>query len=222
MEQLSRSMLDGEYVPVPETSSQGVRGMLTKQAREFPKEKVNGLEAIITYLKDNKWWDIARPMDMAEDMLDMMQKTCWTWCSLCCHARAGTGMGLWQLVCWWSGQACCPSLGWMEAWGTPGKLRVLTACISCLWQKLLRGTLRTPYECECEVLSWWSRMDHPDPDWHMSVVLTHKIPSQLVTSTCQMVAADRTFETNYHISVQILEPCGTHWPPSGTGAHLIA
>lgn len=78
MEQLSRSMLDGEYVPVPETSSQGVRGMLTKQAREFPKEKVNGLEAIITYLKDNKWWDIARPMDMAEDMLDMMQKTCWT------------------------------------------------------------------------------------------------------------------------------------------------
>ncbi len=70
-------------VPVPEGSSQGLCPRFTTAAREATKEKLNVPEydTAMAYLRDNGWWNIARPVDTAEDMMDLLQPllACESW-----------------------------------------------------------------------------------------------------------------------------------------------
>ncbi len=52
-----------------------------KQARDFTIEDVPGCTEIKKYLLENGWWEVAQPMDTAEDMLDMIQPllSCESW-----------------------------------------------------------------------------------------------------------------------------------------------
>ncbi len=75
-------MTDGEFqVPVPKRSSQGLRGQLTIEARLLTEDPVHGSECVIAYLKDTNWWNITRPIDTVEDILDMIQPllACESW-----------------------------------------------------------------------------------------------------------------------------------------------
>ncbi len=79
---LSRSLKDGLYeVPVPTDSSQGLRDKLMMQARDFTEEDMPGCIEIKNYLLENRWWETVKPMDTAEDMLDMIQPllSCKSW-----------------------------------------------------------------------------------------------------------------------------------------------
>ena len=57
-------------VPVPEGSSQGLRPRFTTTAREATEEKLDVPEydTAMVYLWDNGWWNIARPVNTAEDI----------------------------------------------------------------------------------------------------------------------------------------------------------
>ncbi len=70
-------------VPVPEGSSQGLHPKFTTAAREAMEKKlgVPEYDATIKYLEDNGWWHIARPVDTAEDMMDLLQPllACESW-----------------------------------------------------------------------------------------------------------------------------------------------
>ncbi len=62
-------------VPVPEGSSQGLRPKFTTAARAATEEDFDedDYNAQMVYLKDKGWWNIARPVDTAEDMMDLLQ-----------------------------------------------------------------------------------------------------------------------------------------------------
>ncbi len=70
-------------VPVPSASSQNLRTSFTKAASKAAKEllKVPEYDTNMKYLKDNGWWHIARPVDTAEDMMDLLQPllACQSW-----------------------------------------------------------------------------------------------------------------------------------------------
>ncbi len=81
---LTGHLKDGAVsVPVPEGSSQGLRPKFTTAARKGTKEKLGVPEynASMKYLEDNGWWHIARPVDTAEDMMDLLQPllACESW-----------------------------------------------------------------------------------------------------------------------------------------------
>ncbi len=70
-------------VPVPEGSLQGLRPKFTTAARKATEEKlgVPEYDASMKYLEDKGWWHIARPVDTAEDMMDLLQPllACESW-----------------------------------------------------------------------------------------------------------------------------------------------
>ena len=73
---LSGHLIDGAVsVPVPEGSSQGLRPKFTTTARAATEEEFDGddYDAQMAYLKDKGWWNITRPVDTAEDMMDLLQ-----------------------------------------------------------------------------------------------------------------------------------------------------
>ncbi len=81
---LSGNLKDGAVsVPVAEGSSQGLCPEFTTAAREATKEKLHVAEynTTVAYLKEQEWWNIARPVDTAEDMMDLLQPllACESW-----------------------------------------------------------------------------------------------------------------------------------------------
>ena len=81
---LSGDLIDGAVsVPVPEGSSQGLRPKFTTAARAATMDvlHVDEYDATMAYLKDQGWWNIARPVDTAEDMMDLLQPllACESW-----------------------------------------------------------------------------------------------------------------------------------------------
>ncbi len=81
---LSGELIDGAVsVPVPEGSSQGLRPKFTLAVREATKEELDVAEydVAMAYLKEQGWWNIARPVDTADDMMDLLQPllACESW-----------------------------------------------------------------------------------------------------------------------------------------------
>ena len=73
---LSGELIDGAVsVPVPKGSSQGLRPKFTHAAREATKEElhVDEYDATMACLKEQGWWNITRPVNTAEDMMDLLQ-----------------------------------------------------------------------------------------------------------------------------------------------------
>ncbi len=70
-------------VPCPKGSSQGLHPRFTLVARKAMEEKLGVAEydAAMVYLMDNGWWNIARPVNTAEDMMDLLQPllACESW-----------------------------------------------------------------------------------------------------------------------------------------------
>ncbi len=70
-------------VPVPKGSSQGLHPKFTIAASKATKKKLDVPEydAAMAYLGDKGWWNIARPVDTAEDMMDLLQPllACESW-----------------------------------------------------------------------------------------------------------------------------------------------
>ncbi len=86
-------------VPVPEGSSQGLRPRFTIAAREAMKKKLDVPEydATMAYLGDNRWWNIARPVDTAEDMMDLLQPL------LACESWDWHGTATAKVMMYWAG-----------------------------------------------------------------------------------------------------------------------
>ena len=80
---LAGVLQDGIWeVPVTMDCSQGLRRELTKKARALVAPKtLPGCKTTMEYLKDAGWWEVARPMDMATDMVDLIQPllSCESW-----------------------------------------------------------------------------------------------------------------------------------------------
>ncbi len=81
---LNGEVQDGNVaVPIPKGSSQGLRPKFTSAVREATEEKfdVDDLDAQMEYLEENGWWNIAQPVDTAEDMMDLLQPllACESW-----------------------------------------------------------------------------------------------------------------------------------------------
>ncbi len=75
-------------VPVTLNCSQGLRRILTESARYLvDPETLTDSRGAMQYLSDKNWWEVARPMDTAFDMTDLIQP-------LLSHTSLGTGMGL--------------------------------------------------------------------------------------------------------------------------------
>ncbi len=75
-------MEDGGYsVPIPTGSSQGLCPTMTEHVRSTTQDPVPGYDTDMTYLNDKGWWNIARPVDIAEDLMDLIQPllTCESW-----------------------------------------------------------------------------------------------------------------------------------------------
>ncbi len=70
-------------VPVCEGSLQELRPKFTCAVRAATKEEFHVAEynAEMAYLKDKGWWNIARPVDTAQDMMDLLQPllACESW-----------------------------------------------------------------------------------------------------------------------------------------------
>ncbi len=83
MGKLEGQLIDGLWeVPVTVDCSQGLRRELTVEARDLvDPEKVQACKSAMKYLKDNGWWEVARPVDTATDMVDLIQPllSCESW-----------------------------------------------------------------------------------------------------------------------------------------------
>ncbi len=71
-------------VPVTLNCAQGLHCNLTKEARKLvDPARLPGCKTAMEYLRDKGWWEVARPMDMATDMVDLIQPllSCelWDW-----------------------------------------------------------------------------------------------------------------------------------------------
>ncbi len=69
-------------VPVTMNCSQGLHRKLTTSARDFvDPETLSDCKKAMDYLKDKRWWEVARPMDTATDMMDLLQPllSCKSW-----------------------------------------------------------------------------------------------------------------------------------------------
>ncbi len=81
----------GVAVPTCTGSSQGLCMQFTHAARDATKEKedVAEYDDQMAYLSGKGWWEIARPVDTAEDLMDLLQPllACksWNW-----HGAAAT------------------------------------------------------------------------------------------------------------------------------------
>ncbi len=70
--------------PVTLNCSQGLCHELTTVARDLvDPESLPGCKTAMKYLSDEEWWEVARPMNMATDMVDLIQPllSCelWDW-----------------------------------------------------------------------------------------------------------------------------------------------
>ena len=83
MGSLSRVLQDGMWeVPVTVDCSQGLRRELTEKARDFVAlESLPGCKTTMQDMKDAGWWEVARPVDTATDMVDLIQPllSCESW-----------------------------------------------------------------------------------------------------------------------------------------------
>ncbi len=93
-------------VPVPKGSLQGLHPRFTLSAREATKEKLDVAEynAAMAYLKDNGWWNITRPVDTAEDMMDLLQPL------LACESWDWHGAATAKVMLHWAGLLSIVSL----------------------------------------------------------------------------------------------------------------
>ncbi len=80
---LEGQLLDGLWeVPVTVNCSQGLRCDLTDEARDLrDPRKAQASKSAMEYLEDNGWWEVARPVDTATDMVDLIQPllSCESW-----------------------------------------------------------------------------------------------------------------------------------------------
>ena len=80
---LEGKLKDGIWeVPVPVDCSQGLRREMTDEARSLVAlESVPGCQTAMDYLWDNGWWEVARPVNTATDMVDLNQPllSCESW-----------------------------------------------------------------------------------------------------------------------------------------------
>ncbi len=66
------TLQDGIWeVPVTLDCSQGLHCKLTTEARKLVR--LPGCKTAMEYLRDAGWWEVARPVDMATDMVDLIQ-----------------------------------------------------------------------------------------------------------------------------------------------------
>ncbi len=77
------TLQDGIWeVPVTLNCVQGLRHELTKEARKLVDlENLPGCKTAMEYLREEGWWEVARPMDTATDMVDLIQPllSCESW-----------------------------------------------------------------------------------------------------------------------------------------------
>ncbi len=77
------ALRDGIWeVPVTLNCSQGLRRELTEKARELvDPESLPGCKTAMEYLRDEGWWEVARPVDTATDMVNLIQPlvSCKSW-----------------------------------------------------------------------------------------------------------------------------------------------
>ena len=83
MGSLAGVLQDGIWeVPVTVDCSQGLHCKLMGKARDFvAPESLPGCRTTMQYLKDAGWWEVARPVDTATDMVDLIQPllSCESW-----------------------------------------------------------------------------------------------------------------------------------------------
>ncbi len=104
---LSGDLIDGAVsVPVPKGSSQGLRPEFTTAARAATKDvlHVDEYDAAVAYLKEQGWWNIARPVDTAEDMMDLLQLL------LACESWDWHGTATAKVMLHWAGLLSIVSL----------------------------------------------------------------------------------------------------------------
>ncbi len=75
MGKLEGQLIDGLWeVPVPVDCSQGLRREMMGEARNFvDPESLPACQTAMEYLKDKGWWEVARLVDTATDMVDLIQ-----------------------------------------------------------------------------------------------------------------------------------------------------
>ena len=80
---LEGELKDGIWeVPVPVDCLQGLHQEMTDEARSLvAPESVPGCQTAMDYLCDKGWWEVARPVDTATDMVDLIQPllSCESW-----------------------------------------------------------------------------------------------------------------------------------------------
>ncbi len=137
---LSGDLIDGAVsVPVPKGSSQGLRPKFTLAAREATKEMLDVAEydAAMAYLKEQGWWNIARPVDTAEDMMDLLQLL------LACESWDWHGAATAKVILHWAGLLSIVTLEkeanvgkFSPMWGTCSLGKTMAA-ITCATSHLL-------------------------------------------------------------------------------------
>ena len=146
---LSGDLIDRAVsVPVPEGSSQGLRPKFTLAAREATKEKLDVAEydAAMVYLKEQGWWNIARPVDTAEDMMDLLQPL------LACESWDWHGAATAKVILHWAGLLSIvglekeanvgkfsPHMGNVQSWQDDGSDYLYHVPLACTLEGLPHG-----------------------------------------------------------------------------------